>query len=805
MPARRRQSRLAGLLLFAGLATPLHAQIPGLGTVVGRITGPEGPVADAVVRLIQADRHAVSDPDGRYRLADVPPGSYTLEVSAVAFQLVRRPVQVRADAVDTVDITLAPRVEQLHEVEVTATRPPPAAVSTMPDVADGVLLVGKKTTVLTLDSLDANVSLNVTRQVLGRVPGLTVSETGGQGFPSNGIGFRGLNPTQSTEVNVRQDGINIAADPYGYPEVYFTPPAEALDRVELVRGASSLAYGSQFGGMVNYVIRDGESGHSPTMRARFTGGSHATVDGFGDLSGGTGPLTYYSFVQYQGQQGWRPNGDFRQVTGFGRLRWQAGDRLRLSLEYTLFRNRIHMPGGLTDDQFNADPSASFRSRNWLASPWNLVTLAADYAITPSLSLRTTVWGNLSQRYLVWRNEDGGAGAADAIDPGTSDFVPREVEREVFTNGTIESRLTYEYSLFGRRAILATGVRAFEGRMHRQEGGPGSTGSDFNMTLDGGDYENDIVFKNFNLAVYAEQAIPLGSRVTVTPGLRVEYLRSTAAGHTDTVFAPVPRTRTFPLPGVTFEVRTSPTTAIYGDATRAYHPVDYSSITPFASVSRVDPNIHDARGLSANLGWRGRPADALTFDVGGFWIRYAGRLGLVTGADSDGTPFTIRTNVATSVQRGVEAYVELQPSRLLGLRGLEGVSLFDAFAFTDAKYVDGEFAGNDVEYAPKYVNRIGVTYARGAASATLQASSVSRQFGDANNTISSVDPNVGVIPAYHVIDVSARVRLGAKYQISGGMNNLADAHYFTRRTDEYPGPGIIPSPGRSLYLSAGATF
>ncbi len=796
---------LACLLVLACLATPLHAQMPGFGAVEGRVTGPEGPLAEATVRLLGPDRHAATGQDGRYRLDDVAPGSYTLEVSAAFFQTARRPVLVRAGVVDTIDVTLSLRVERLHEVEVTATRPPPAAVATMPDIEDGVLLVGKKTTVLTLDSLNVNSTLNVTRQVLGRVPGLTVSETGGQGFPSNGIGFRGLNPTQSTEVNVRQDGINIAADPYGYPEVYFVPPAEALDRVELVRGASALAYGSQFGGMVNYVIRDGQAGQSPTMRARFTGGSYATVDGFGDLSGGFRSLTYYSFVQFQSQQGWRPNGDSRQLTGFGRLRWQASDRLRLSLEYTLFRNRIHMPGGLTNDEFNADPQASFRSRNWLGSPWNLVSLSADYAIAPNLNFRTMVWGNFSQRYLVWRNEDGGAGAPDVIDPSTSEFTPREVEREVFTNGTLESRLTYGYSLLGRQATLATGVRVFEGRMHRQEGGPGSTGSDFDMTLYGGNYENDIVFKNFNVAAYAEQAIQLGSRVTVTPGIRVEYLRSTAAGHTDTVFAPVPRTRTFPLPGVTLAIRTSPTTAIYGDATRAYHPVDYSSITPFASVSRVDPNIHDARGLSADLGWRGQLADGVAFDLGGFWIRYADRIGLVSGADSNGTPFTIRTNVATSVQRGVEAYLELQPFRLIGVHGLGGLSVFDAFAFTDAKYVNGQFDGNDVEYAPRYVNRVGVTYARKAVSGTLQVSNISRQFGDANNTISSFDPNVGVIPAYQVIDVSARVRLNAKYQISGGVNNLADAHYFTRRTDEYPGPGIIPSAGRSLYLSAGATF
>jgi Fe(3+) dicitrate transport protein len=110
----------------------------------------------------------------------------------------------------------------------------------------------------------------------------------------------------------------------------------------------------------------------------------------------------------------------------------------------------------------------------------------------------------------------------------------------------------------------------------------------------------------------------------------------------------------------------------------------------------------------------------------------------------------------------------------------------------------------VEYAPKVVNRAGVTYALHAVSGTFQISHVADQFGDANNTVASSDPNVGLVPAYDVLDLSTRARLG-RFLLSGGVNNLADAHYFTRRTDEYPGPGIIPSPGRSVYLSLGADF
>ena len=793
------------LLLTLLLAPALAAQTPGTGSMRGKVAGPNGPIAEATVRLMGADRHAATDQAGEFRLDDLSPAQYTLEVVAVGFVAERRPVRVLEDSVTTVSIRLRPEAQQLAEVSVTGRAPAPRPVGIMPDALDGQVYSGKKTTVLALDSLDVNAAQDISRQVLGRVPGLNVSETEGAGFPSNGIGFRGLNPTQSTEVNVRQNGYNIAADPYGYPEAYFIPPAEALSQVQLIRGASSLGYGSMFGGAVNYVIRDGAPRSAPVARARFTGGSYAAFDGFGDVGGGFGDVTYYGFVQYGSQNGWRPNGDVEHVNGFGRVRWHASNRWQFGIEYSLLRNEIHMPGGLTDAQFKADPSASFRARNWLASPWNILALTANYSPARNVTLYTTLWGNLSQRYLVWRNEDGGAGAPDDIDPATGQFVPREVEREKFTNATLESRLNWTFPLFGRTGTFAAGVRAFAGRMHRQEGGQGTTGSDFDMTVTG-PYEKDLNFYNTNLSGHIEQVVPLGDRLVVTPGIRLEYLHSTTEGYTDTTFNPLARNRTFALPGVAAQFRTSSTTELYGSVARSYRAIDYSSLTPFASVSRIDLNLRDPNGYTTDLGWRGRLANsALSFDVGVFRIEYGDRIGLVSGVDPDGTAFTLRTNTGNSVHRGVEAYFEIHPLSVLGGSTIGDISIFDAFAYTDAEYVAGEFEGNRVEYAPEFVNRVGLTYARGGLSGTFQVSSVSQQFGDANNTIGGPDANVGLVPAYAVLDLTAHARLGRRFSLGGGVNNLADKHYFTKRTDEYPGPGIIPSPGRSVYLTLGADF
>lgn len=707
------------------------------------------------------------------------------------------------DSTRTTRDSVATSPTRLGTVVVTATRPN-AAVGSLPDVEGTSLFSGKKTEVVRLDSLHANTAQNIARQILGRIPGANFSETEGSGFPSNGIGFRGLNATQSVEVNTRQDGVNIAADLYGYPETYYVPPMEAVDRIEIVRGASALQYGPQFGGAINYVLRDAKINTPLTVTAQQTGGSFGTFNSYGALGGGTERVTYYGFLQYRNDQGWRPNSDFNQTSAYGKLGYQASKDLHLSLDYSLFRNRIHMPGGFSDAQFAADPRGSFRSRNWLESPWNIVSAKADYTIAPSIRLSTAVSYMFSARSLVWRNEDGGPATLDVPD-STGQYVQREVQRERFNNFTTESRLLVEHHAFGLPNTLTTGVRLFLGTMGRQGGGPGSTGSDFDLHLHGGPYEYDLTFGTQNLAAFAENTLHLTDRLAVTPGARIEYVHSTANGYTD--LGPFPNSskgRIYPLFGLGGQYVLTPSTQLYANVTQAYRPITYDALTPFASASVIDPKLHDAKGYNADIGWRGSLGRALTFDVGLFYLRYNDRIGLVA---FDSTAEV--TNVGNSVHRGVESYIEVVPTNLLGVSPRWGsVRLFDSFAYVNARYVSGppDIKGNEVENAPPIVNRAGVTYGLGAFSTTLQLSHTAKSYADATNAVVDLaDPGpIGVIPGYHVLDFSASLLLARRIRVQGGVNNLAKAHYFTLRTNEYPGPGIIPAIGRSVYLGAGVT-
>ena len=57
------------------------------------------------------------------------------------------------------------------------------------------------------------------------------------------------------------------------------------------------------------------------------------------------------------------------------------------------------------------------------------------------------------------------------------------------------------------------------------------------------------------------------------------------------------------------------------------------------------------------------------------------------------------------------------------------------------------------------------------------------------------------------DFSATWKLGreGRYRLSGGVNNVFDARYFTRRAGGYPGPGILPADGRTWFAGLGLTL
>ena len=216
-------------------------------------------------------------------------------------------------------------------------------------------------------------------------------------------------------------------------------------------------------------------------------------------------------------------------------------------------------------------------------------------------------------------------------------------------------------------------------------------------------------------------------------------------------------------------------------------------------------MKDSNGFNSDLGFRGTISNYLNFDLGVFYLAYNNRIGVVVGEyPITGYSYSIRKNIANSVHKGIESYVEFNLLKFLDSKTTYGLSIFDSFGYTDAQYTTGEFKGKRVETATKIINRIGLIFGTKNFSSTFQVNYTGDAFGDASNTVLNSDPLAGYIPAYTVLDFSSQYRF-EHISFKFGINNIANSNYFTRRTDEYPGPGIIPASGRSYYFGLTAKF
>ncbi len=670
------------------------------------------------------------------------------------------------------------------------------------DVQGTAIYAGKKTFVIEVDSIDANKAINNTRQILGRIPGLNIVESETGGFVANGIGVRGLNPVQSLEINVRQNGYNVAADVYGYNETYYLPPMEAVEKIEMIKGAASIQYGSHVGGMVNYVLKEATPGKSFNYSTMQTTGSNGLFNSYHALSGTTKKWSYFTFLNYRTYDGWRANSQQQQLSGYGKLTYQANEKITLELEFTLLRNKIKMPGGLTDEQFQSDSKASVRSRNWLKSPWNVLTASMDYTINTNtlLTVKSTLLSG--ERSLVWFSAL--PQIPDFQNPLTGEFNTREIDKEFMKSMATEIRLLHGYNLGKIKNSVSTGIRFASAGFDRKEDAPGNNLSNFDMTATG-KYDEDFHFGSTNLAAFAENYFKINDRFSVTAGMRYELLMSSVEENDANNIAgeaEKERTRQFVLSGLGLQYRAGKTSNLYGNIAQSYRPVDYAQLLPFSTVSKVDPDMKDPRGWNADIGIRGTVQNFFNFDISLFYLSYNDRMGLVNKTDENGQPYILRTNVDKSIHKGIETFTELNVTRAFeGSQSMGNLTIFNSFAYTNARYTRGMYKGNRVEYAPEIINRTGITYSKKLLTTSIQFSNQSKAYGDAANTERSNNPVIGIIPGYSVIDWSASVGY-KKFKFKAGINNLGDKRYFTQRTDEYPGPGIIPSTARSFYTGIG---
>jgi Fe(3+) dicitrate transport protein len=676
----------------------------------------------------------------------------------------------------------------------------------LPDIVGTNIYAGKKNTLILMENVAANLATNNMRQVMAKVPGIHIWESDPSGIQV-GVSTRGLSPNRSWEFNIRQNGYDVAADPLGYPEAYYNPQLQAVQRLEVVRGQGALQYGPQFGGLMNYVLRNGSDIEKPLqVQADVTVGSNNLLNVYAAAGGKSNKLNYYAFFDHRNGNGWRQNSQFYTNAGFATVTLKASEKWSIAAELMHANMRSQQPGGLTDQQLQSNAQQSFRSRNWFDILWTTPALHIQFNPHKNLLWQTKLFAVLGDRNSVGFLQS--ITTKDSILANTFNFANRILSVDLYRNYGLESRVLTHYQLGKMQHSFSGGIRLYTGTTHRRSDGKGTNGSNYDMT-EVGVYQRDIEFDSKNIAAFAENIFRVGKNLKLIPGLRYEWIQGSANGRNGfaangqpILLQNITRSRSLLLLGFGAEYALGKSVALYGNWTQAYRPIQFANLQAAPTTDIVDENLADSKGYNLDLGGRGTIGNFLTFDASLFWVRYGNRVGVVTQSNGN----RLITNVGASNSAGIETFAELDLLRAAKLSVSKfDLSFFVSYSYTDARYdADHKDAGTRnkwVENAPRNILRAGLAIGYKKIKLNLQYNYVDEAFSDANNTlVPTANAQSGLIPSYSITDLHFAYRVADNWQIKSGITNLFEARYFTRRAGGYPGPGAMPGDGRSIFLT-----
>jgi Fe(3+) dicitrate transport protein len=206
----------------------------------------------------------------------------------------------------------------------------------------------------------------------------------------------------------------------------------------------------------------------------------------------------------------------------------------------------------------------------------------------------------------------------------------------------------------------------------------------------------------------------------------------------------------------------------------------------------DQNLDGERSTNYELGLRGKQG-AITYEAAAFVMDFSNQV--VTG-NSD--PNLSQSNGGETEHLGMEL--------LLAYDIGSGFYIdTNATFIPTSEFKTGENSGNRLPYAPRVIANVALSYESDNLSGAFTVHHRGEQYGDANNTEDIPDDAAGgiwggLLPAYTLLDVTARYAVNKKMKLFGAVKNLTNKRYITGLRQ-----GIYVGPERSFEIGVNYRF
>ncbi len=247
------------------------------------------------------------------------------------------------------------------------------AVELDPVVVTGTRLKQQKSkvpgsiTVVTREDIEQSGHTNILPVLSSQVPGLFINDRSLLGFgvgPNSGgnISIRGISGTPNTQVLILIDGQPQFMGIFGHP-IADAYTSSDIERVEVLRGAASLLYGSNaLGGAINIITRQPEeAGLHGSGRLAY--GSFNSSQYNGSLSYSHGKFSSFASFNSERTDGFREEGEdaFNITTGYLKFGYQLSQSWNVTVDGQFAEAEYNQPGP-TDMPTNLDQRDYLRGR-----------------------------------------------------------------------------------------------------------------------------------------------------------------------------------------------------------------------------------------------------------------------------------------------------------------------------------------------------------------------------------------------------------------------------------------------------------
>ncbi len=820
------------ITLFLSIAFLNGSQIEGKVYQKDNNTPLQG--ANVLFVNVDGDEFGAScDANGVYKIDNVSKGKYKVIVSFIGYKDFRDDVLIEDDKVYTINASLSispilmAKLEIISKTENSYEDLPGAATVIDAQVLKKLNPIG-------------------TQEILEYVPGVSGFADDGIGNSRISIGIRGLNPRRSPRVLILEDGIPIQPAVYIYPNMYYNPPAERIDQVEVIKGSGSILYGPQtMGGVINYFTKrprnelggllkltGGENGYSSIFS------EYGGIQLFGKKSRGELQLLY------KRGDGFRDNNAFQQFNSTFKLNYRQSDSKNVYLKTNInYENSNATYTGLTEWSFENNPRFNPKEDDNFDVFRAALDVIQTEKISSKISKSTSTFFNFFDRKW-WReydmfirpeslNESNEYSAEDEVskdgENGLSGWKDQTIELVRVGNGINnfgilrkfyvaghESSYDIEHKLFNIPAKMNIGFRLYWERFEddRKEGGSPTDRDGVYFEPVGPD-SFDIIgnpavnvlgkshhYETRALSAYVQESFSAGI-FNFRPGLRYEVFeqeridRLNGSSYQD-------QTETVILPGFSLSADLYGM-KLFGGVHRGYTPPSSGAINiDMILVDYVDNGLDvlPEKSWNKEIGVKGR-FPIIDFEVSGFHVDIENLI-----AAARATAFKNLGKVRTM---GVESRASIYLSTFSSL--LPNINV--VHTLMDSEVIEGslsaslgktDIAGNKLPYVPRNTLIVGAESAfSDKVAMRFDCKYVSKVYTDFENIESTQNKGIqGTIDPYTIVNLSANYEINKKISLFLSGKNILDTVYIGSRLHSNPikkepsvSSGILPGPRRQI--------